>query len=91
MKRVKLLLSFFLFFIFVASCSEPTLEEDARKAAYLTQQSMTYSRENNLEQAESNYNEVQRIMDKYRQTEDFRKFYDTYDFYLREYLENAEY
>jgi hypothetical protein len=74
--------------VFMLSCSQPTIEDDARKAAYLTHQSMEYSTDNELGAAESNYMEVQKIMDKYRYTEDFQQFHDLYSLYLDEYLEN---
>ena len=85
MSKIKLFLGLFLMSIFLLSCSEPTLEDDARTAAFLTKQSMEYSLTNDLKNSESNYMEVQKIMDKYRYSDDFGKFYEMYNFYLQEY------
>lgn len=80
----------FLTAVFMLSCSEPTMEEDAQKAAYLSKISMELSVDNKLEEAEGNYAEVQKIMDKYRYTDKFQHFYDMYNLYLQNYLEESE-
>ena len=90
MRKVKLFLGLFLLAIFMVSCSKPTLEDDARKAAYLTKQSMEYSMQNDFQNAESNYREVQKIMDKYRSSEDFEKFHETYNYFLQDMAEEPE-
>jgi len=69
---------------FLLSCSEPTLEDDARVAAELTQQSNQYTRENNFKEAGRTYKEVQEIMDKYKKMDKFDEFYTTYISYLHE-------
>ncbi len=90
MRKFKVSAGIFLTCLFLISCSEPSLEDDAKKAAYLTTQSMEFSLENDLKSAESNFHEVQKIMDKYRDTEDFRKFHDLYDLFLQEYADSMD-
>lgn len=89
MRKIKLFFSIFLLGFFVISCSGPTLEEDAQKAAFLTKESMRFSMESNLQKAENCYMEVQKIMEKYRNTDEFEKFHETYNFYLQDYGEKS--
>jgi len=80
MGKVKYLYIFFLgiFSFFLLSCSEPTIEEDARKAADLTMESNEYTRDNDFSSAGKKYAEVQEIMDKYKKMNKFDEFYQIY-------------
>lgn len=66
------------------SCSEPTMEEDAQRAADLTSQSNQYSMENDYKGAGRAYEEVQEIMTKYKRLEKFDEFYMLYISYLQD-------
>lgn len=66
------------------SCSEPTMEEDARKAAELTMQSNQYSLDNDMSNAGKTYAESQKIMNKYKKMDQFDEFYQIYLGYLEE-------
>lgn len=84
--KVKYIYTFLiaLFSILLFSCSEPTMEEDARRAADLTSQSNQYSRENNFKEAGRTYKEVQEIMAKYKKMDRFDEFYATYIAYMQD-------
>ena len=73
-----------LFSVFLLSCSEPTLENDALKAAELTSQSNQYSRENNFAEAGRTYAQVQEIMNKYKKMNKFDEFYMFYISYMQD-------
>ena len=82
MKKKRTIPVFGILFILLSalllSCSEPTMEEDAQRAADLTSQSNEYSRENNYREAGRAYEEVQEIMTKYKRLEKFDEFYMIY-------------
>lgn len=77
--RIVLLLIFIPFFI---SCSEPTMEEDARAAADLSRISNQCAAENDMAGAGKAYSEVQAIMEKYKELNKFDEFYDLYGSFL---------
>ncbi len=81
--KLILLLSIFVSMFFLA-CSEPTIQEDAQKAADLSRSSNTAAKENDLGTAGKLYNEAQVIMDKYRQNGRFDEFYQLYSGFLQE-------
>ncbi|MDR1810708.1 MAG: hypothetical protein LBR34_09975 [Prevotella sp.] len=89
MNKLKKILALFPVAVFMLSCSEPTMEEDAQKAAYLYNLSREHSANKQFEEAAGDYMEVQKIIDKYRYTEKFQHFCDIYNLYLRNYLEEA--
>lgn len=75
---------FTLFSVLLLSCSEPTMEEDAQKAADLTSQSNQYSMEDNYKDAGRAYEEVQEIMTKYKRMGKFDEFYLMYSLLLQD-------
>ncbi len=79
--RIVLLLIFLPLF---SSCSEPTMEEDARTAADLSRISNQCAIENDMAGAGKAYNEVQTIMEKYKDLDKFDEFYDLYGSFLGE-------
>lgn len=81
--KLVLLLSVFLSTLFLA-CSEPSMQEDARKAAELSRLSNVSAMENNLSAAAELYTECQEIMDKYRRNGQFDEFYELYTSFLQE-------
>lgn len=64
------------------SCSEPSLEDDAKQAANLMNQSNQYAMDNEVSKAGRVYTEAQEIIKKYRHKPDFDKFYEIYSSYL---------
>lgn len=85
MDRSKLILLFSIFFsLFFLACSEPSIQDDAHKAAELSRLSNTAAMENDLTTAGNLYSEVQAIMNKYRQSGQFEEFYQLYNSYLEE-------
>lgn len=85
MSRSKLILLFSIFVtMFFLACSEPTIQEDAQKAAELSRLSNISAMENDLGAAGKLYNESQTIMNKYRQNGKFEEFYQLYSGYLQE-------
>lgn len=85
MSRSKLILLFSIFFsMFLLSCSEPTIQDDAQKAAELSRLSNVSAMENDLGTAGKLYNEAQTIMNKYRQNGKFDEFYQLYSGYLQQ-------
>lgn len=85
MNRFKLVLLFGIFFsLFFMACSEPSIQEDAQKAAELSRLSNVSAMENDLGAAGKLYNEAQEIMNKYRQNGKFDEFYQLYSSYLQE-------
>jgi len=86
MKMLSRLFTIMLVFFFMGliSCSEPTMEEDARKAAELAMMSNQYSRDNDLANASRAYGEVQEIMTKYKKKNKFDEFYQLYIGFMHE-------
>lgn len=85
MNRVKLILLFGIFFsMFFMACSEPSIQDDAQKAAELSRLSNASAMENDLSSAGKLYNEAQEIMNKYRQNGKFDEFYQLYSSFLQE-------
>lgn len=85
MNRSKLILLFSVFFsLFFLACSEPSIEDDAQKAAELSRLSNISAMENDLGAAGKQYDEAQTIMNKYRQNGKFEEFYQLYSTYLQE-------
>jgi len=72
------------------SCSEPTMEEDAQRAADLTTMSNQFSKDNDFKEAGRTYAEVQEIMMKYKKMEKFDEFYMIYISYLQDASYNFE-
>lgn len=66
------------------SCSEPTIEDDARRAAELAMMSNQYTRDNDLSNASRAYGEVQEIMTKYKKLNKFDEFYQLYISFMHE-------
>lgn len=66
------------------SCSENSMEDDAREAAELSTLSNQYSMENNVAGAGAAYKEVQEIMDKYKKQGKFDEFYKLYSSFLEQ-------
>lgn len=64
--------------VIATSCSEPTMEEDAQKAAQLTALSNKYSMENDMTNAASAYTKSEKIMNKYKDLGKFEEFYSLY-------------
>lgn len=83
MKTLKILL-LVLFVPFIVACSEPSMEDDARAAADLSRISNQCLLENDVAGAGKAYNEVQEIMDKYRDLNKFDEFYQMYGSFLEE-------
>ncbi|MEN9919454.1 MAG: hypothetical protein RL662_1890 [Bacteroidota bacterium] len=67
------LCSFILF-----SCTQPTIEEDAERAAELMMRSNQYNTDNNISAASETYREAQDIMNKYKRLDKFDEFYQLY-------------
>ncbi|PXV68016.1 hypothetical protein CLV62_10246 [Dysgonomonas alginatilytica] len=85
MNLSKLILLFGIFFsLFFLACSEPSIQDDAHKAAELSMLSNTAAMENDLSTAGNLYNDVQAIMNKYRQNGKFEEFYQLYSSFLAE-------
>ena len=85
MNRSKLILLISVFFsIFLLSCSEPSIQDDAQKAAELSRLSNISAMENDLGAAGKLYNEAQEIMNKYRHNGKFDEFYQLYSSFLQE-------
>ncbi|QIK59112.1 hypothetical protein G7050_04345 [Dysgonomonas sp. HDW5A] len=85
MSRSKLVLLFGIFFsMFFMACSEPSIQDDAQKAAELSRLSNISAMDNDLGAAGKLYNEAQEIMNKYRQNGKFDEFYQLYSSYLQE-------
>ncbi|NDW18298.1 hypothetical protein D0T53_07025 [Dysgonomonas sp. 216] len=68
-------------FIFV-SCLGDKIESDAIKAVELTNASLQYTEEKNLESAERAYLEFRRIIEKYEKAGQGEEFYNIYNNYL---------
>ncbi len=79
MNKLVSLLSIILLLIFV-SCS--SLDSDAKKAAELNLKSLEYTRKQDLQQAEKLYIEAQEIIAKYKNTENSKEFYTSYNKYF---------
>lgn len=76
-----LYLTLLIFFMgSLVSCS--SLDGDAEEAAHLSKESMNYARQNNLEDAGKVYEESQKIISKYKETDKFDEFYKAYLNYL---------
>ncbi|MDL2214742.1 hypothetical protein LJC00_00950 [Dysgonomonas sp. OttesenSCG-928-M03] len=86
MKKVKYLYIILigLFSIALFSCSESSIEDDARKAAELSSISNQLSMEGNINEAGKTYKDVQEIMEKYKRLDKFDEFYQLYISYLHE-------
>lgn len=85
MNGSRLILVFSLFFsLFFLACSEPSIQDDAHKAAELSRLSNASAMDNDLSNAGKLYNEVQTIMNKYRENGKFEEFYQLYNSYLEE-------
>lgn len=85
MSRSKLILLISAFFsIFLLACSEPSIQDDAQKAAELSRLSNISAMENDLGAAGKLYNEAQEIMNKYRHNGKFDEFYQLYSSFLQE-------
>lgn len=92
MNRFTFLLLFGILAILLVSCSQPSMEDDARRAAELSIESNTSAMENDLRAAGKLYEQSQKIMNKYRQNGKFDEFYELYINCLQEnaYLEDQE-
>lgn len=82
MKKTKLILSFIFTILLLISCSEPTMDDDAQKAAELSAISNNYAMNNEMEKAGKIYQEVQGIIEKYKKQDKFAEFYKLYSGYL---------
>lgn len=82
MKQLVRVLWFVLAILFLVACSEPTIDDDAKKAAKLAAISNNYAKNNDMEKAGNTYREVQSIIDKYKQQDKFEEFYKLYSGYL---------
>lgn len=88
MNQSKLILLFSIFCsLFLIACSEPNIQDDAKRAAKLSIASNEAAVDKKLDTAGDLYNEVQAIMDKYKQAGKFQEFYEIYTSCLQE---NAE-
>lgn len=85
MNRSKLILLFCIFFsVLFLACSEPSIQDDAQKAAKLSQLSNEAAMKNDLNAAGNLYNDVQTIFNKYRENGKFDEFYQLYNSFLEE-------
>lgn len=84
MKKSIYIISIVLSMLVVQACGEPTLEDDAQKAAELTSLSNQYTMDNDLSRAGKAYEEVQEIINKYKQQDKFDEFYQLYISILQE-------
>ena len=74
--------TYFIFLAFVVSCSQPTIEEDAKNAADLINQSNQAAMDNEVNRAGQTYTKAQEIIRKYRHSPDFDQFYEIYSSFL---------
>lgn len=81
MKLSKLVI-YVLTLLFLSSCSEPTIEEDAKTAADLVNKSNQLALDNDVSGSGKSYAEAQSIIKKYRHTKEFTKFYELYSSFL---------
>lgn len=86
MKKIKGIFILLFFILGFVSCSERTLEEDATYAAQLTLQSDQYARDHDLSNASRLYNEVQTIINKYKELDKYDEFYLIYSNNLEDQL-----
>lgn len=77
--------AFLLFVLMIISCA-PSVEDDAKEAATLTQKSLEYTSEKNLVKAEEYFTKSKIIRDKYKDSGD--EFYELYMKHLDLNLEN---
>lgn len=83
MKNKKLSIILFLSVFLFTACSGG-VEKDAEKASSLALESMRLTREGRLNEAEIKYMEAQHIMDKYKEHEQAKEFYEMYSAFLQE-------
>jgi len=65
---------------FSAGCS--SVDSDAKEAAELNNKSMEYIKNNDLLKADELYKESVKIMNKYKDTDQYKEFYAAYNKYL---------
>lgn len=66
----------------LVSCKQPTMEQDALKAAELSNISSQRALVNDFNGAEKYYRDAQEIIDKYRNTDSFNDFFTLYNGYI---------
>ncbi len=69
--------------LFLHACSS-TIERDARRAAEANILSMKHTENYEMEDAEKAYKEVIAVLDKYKNTEDYKEFHTLYIRYINE-------
>lgn len=79
MKKITFILLVALCPLFFFSCKKATMEEDAKKAAELSNISNLRAIESDFGGAEKYYKDAQEIIDKYRGTEQFQEFFTLYN------------
>jgi len=84
MRKIIYILFLGLYMFTFLACSEPTMEEDAQRAAELTMMSNQYSGDNDMSNAGKAYAESQEIMNKYKKLDKFDEFYQIYLTFLEE-------
>lgn len=73
--------------VILLSACNPSIEDDARSAADLTRISNEYARNNDMAAAGKAYNDVQDIMNKYKELDRFDEFFGLYNSYVVQYEE----
>lgn len=68
------------------SCTEPTMEESAYRAAQLTVQSEQYAMDGDLTNSSRLYEDAQNIINKYRGQDQFDEFYLIYNANIEDML-----
>jgi hypothetical protein len=82
MKSFRILLPFVFFLLSFSSCGEPTMDQDAQKAAGFSNESNRYAMDNDITNAGRTYTEAQAIINKYKRMGKFDEFYKLYNGYL---------
>lgn len=78
----KLVYLYIILFSLIPFSSCNSLDSDAEKAAKLNIESMEYTKKADLQRAEELYNESQRIIALYKDTDKFKEFYTAYNSYM---------
>lgn len=73
---------FFILFTLITLASCSSVDGDAKEAAELNKKSISYIKEQNLEKAEELYKKSQKIIARYKGTEQYAEFHQIYSEYL---------